>query len=40
MLYPDKLGSLESCPGTIDGSMGWVSEEEERGQEKKVAGKY
>ena len=34
LLYPDKLGSLQSCPGTIDGSMGWVPEEEERARKK------
>jgi len=34
LLYPDKLGSLQSFPGTIAGSMGWVPGEEERGQEK------
>ena len=34
MLYPDKLGSLQSFPGTIAGSMAWVPGEEERGQEK------
>jgi len=35
LLYPDKLGSLQSFPRTVAGSMGWVPEEEERRQEKR-----
>ena len=34
LLYPDKLGSLQSFPRTIAGSMGWALGEEERGQGK------
>ena len=35
LLYPDKLESLQSFPGNIAVSMGWVPGEEERWQEKR-----